>query len=220
MSLAATGLHAQEVEYSVYFNGGLPMVDFNNKVSVTNPETKLFVPLTRDNIATGAMIGMGGNVRAGVWFDMGFGELMPFVDAGLLWNASNSTVREAYDDNQAKAPVYFNMPLMLGFKYRYDVSDIIRPFAEVGIGYDVLFITKSYGIDDRWYRFKPSGAVCWEMGAGTYLGKFVSVGLYYLGLGSHRIEYTAKSTGRADGSTLPTERRSIGELALRIGFHF
>lgn len=219
MFLAGQGLQAQEMEYSVFFNGLLPVAEFNNKVDLADDNLN-FVPMNRENIGTGAMAGLGGTVRVGVWFDLGFGELMPYVDASLLWNTSKSAVRNAYDENQAKAPSYFNVPLTLGFKYRYDINDILRPFAEIGIGYDMFFATRSYGVNDRWYKFKPSGSVSWEMGLGTYLGNNVSVGLYYLGLGSHRIEYASTSTGREDGSTLPTIRRTIGELALRIGFHF
>ena len=220
--VAASPLRAQEAEYSVYYNGLLPVNQFNNSVELSDgdPMTDDFIPMNRENLAMGAMAGMGGTLRAGIWFDLGFGELMPFAEAGLCWNATKSSIRDTYDDNSAKAPVYFNVPLMIGFKYRYDINDIVRPFLEVGIGYDVLFVTKSYGVDNRWYKIKPSGAVCWEIGGGTYLGKNVSVGLHYLGLGRHRMEYRSTSTGREDGSTMPTIKRSIGELALRIGFHF
>ena len=223
MLLSASAARAQETEISAYFNGTLPVAQFNNAPtpSLTDPMTQAFRPMDRENIATGATAGLGVTLRAGVWFDMGFGELMPFAEGGFLWNNSKKSVRLTYDDNRAKYPAYFNIPLYIGFKYRYDINDIIRPFAEVGIGYDILFITRSYGVDDRWYKFKPSGALAWEAGLGTYLGQNVSLGLYYQGLGSHRIEYTKTSTDRNDGSVPDyVSRRTLGELTLRLGFHF
>ena len=130
-------------------------------------------------------------------------------------------MREAYDNAGAKYPSYYNVPMYLGFKYRYDINDILRPFAEIGFGYDFFFITKSDGRSDMWYKFKPSHAIGWEMGLGTYLGKNVSVGLYYIGLGTHKIAFTNKSSYRpVDNTAYITSPRSLGELALRIGFHF
>lgn len=215
---------AQELEISAYFNGVLPTGQFNNKVTNLNPNPMNrdeFNPMRRDTIGMGAAAGIGFTLRAGLWFDMGFGELMPYVEGSFLWNSLRSDVRKAYDAAGAKYPSYYNIPLYLGFKYRYDINEIFRPFAEVGFGYDFFIITKSAKQDDLWYRFKPSYAIGWQIGAGTYLGRNVSVGLYYLGLGSHKIAYAKTSRGRAQDNTANiTSPRSLGELAFRIGFHF
>lgn len=215
---------AQELELSAYFNGVLPAAQFNNKV-VTNPDPfnrDYFSPMNRDSIGMGAAAGLGLTLRAGLWFDMGFGELMPYVEGSFLWNSLRSSVRNAYDAAGAKYPAYYNIPLFLGFKYRYDINDIFRPFAEIGFGYDFFLITKSAQQDDLWYRFKPSHAICWEAGVGTYLGNNVSVGLYYLGLGAHKIRYTNKSRKAPAHAETPSvsSTRVLGDLALRIGFHF
>ena len=216
---------AQELEVSAYFNGVLPTGQFNNgkgsDLTSGDAFDHQFAPMNRENIGTGAAAGLGLTLRGGLWFDMGFGELMPYIEASFLWNSLKSSVREAYDNAGAKYPSYYNVPMYLGFKYRYDINDILRPFAEIGFGYDFFFITKSDGRSDMWYKFKPSHAIGWEMGLGTYLGKNVSVGLYYIGLGTHKIAFTNKSSYRpVDNTAYITSPRSLGELALRIGFHF
>lgn len=224
---ASFGVKAQQLETSIYLNGILPTGQLNDKVTPSYIGER--IGMNREQIAMGAKAGMGGTLRCGIWFDLGFGELMPFVEASFLWNRSNADIRNAYDSAfvdgvRPTAPAYFDLPMMLGFKYRYDLSPILRPFAEVAVGYDILFISgNGYDTDNVhfWYAYKPSGALSWMIGGGTYLGEYVSAGIYYMGMGDHRIDYTEKSSGRGDGST-PNyqERRKIGELGLRIGFHF
>lgn len=227
LTLASFGARAQQSEISVYINGTLPTGQFNDKITPEYLGERIY--MGRTTIGMGAKAGLGGTVRAGIWFDIGFGELLPFAEASFLWNRTNNDIRDAYDNAyvdgvRPEAPVYFNVPLTLGFKYRYDLTPILRPYAEVGVGYNILFISgNGYDTDEThfWYAYKPNGALSWMIGAGTYLGEFVSAGLYYQGLGDHRIDYTEKSSGRGDGSTFNyQERRKIGELGFRIGFHF
>ncbi len=68
--------------------------------------------------------------------------------------------------------------------------------------------------------------MAWMIGAGAYFGRHVSAGIYYYGLGKHTIEYTSKTV--SDFTTVEqvayegsdVETRTLGQLALRIGFHF
>ena len=87
--------------------------------------------------------------------------------------------------------------------------------------FDIMIITKNGYMnkyDNLWYAYKPDGKLCWSVGAGTYLGEYVSVGLYYTGLGNHRIEYTRKVV--SPDQDFSAQKRNIGELGLRVGFHF
>lgn len=227
---------AQNTEISIYANGTLPIAEFNNEATITDA-AGLFTPMDRRNIATGATAGLGFTGRFGMWFDLGMGQLLPYAEASFLWNNSKASVRDLYENNtlndeyneRATAPVYFNVPMMLGLKYRYNLLPTVRPFAEFGIGYDFLFINRNgyrtWNNKELLYSYKPNGEVCWTLGLGTYLGEYVSVGLYYLGLGKHHIDYTKAFIERHDqenGTTDFTnaERRRLGELGLRIGFHF
>lgn len=228
------GAQAQKTEISVYANGTLPIAQFNNPVSPTDADG-LFVPMNRDNIATGATAGLGLSGRFGMWFDLGMGQLLPYAEAGFLWNNSKGKIRNLYESNnrnseygeRAKAPIYFNVPMFLGLKYRYNLMPTLSPFAEFGIGYDLLFINRNGYLTAQekqyLYTYKPSGELCWTLGLGTYLGDYVSVGLYYMNLGNHDIDYTSKFIERhADDNTNNDNavRRRLGELTFRIGFHF
>lgn len=234
-ALLATSLcaQAQQTEISVYVNGNLPVAEFNNGVEGLSASE--FVPMDRTNIATGATAGLGATGRFGMWFDVGMGQLLPYAEASFFWNASKSGIRDIYENNTLNteynerpvSPTYFNIPIMLGLKYRYNLLPTIQPFAELGIGYDVLFINNNgYRAQDKmfWYTYKPSGELCWSIGAGTYLGEFVSVGIYYMGLGNHHVDYTNKFVERhdseGDNDFSNAVRRRLGELSLRIGFHF
>ncbi len=234
MIFAGFGAQSQEIEVSGYFNGVLPVAEFNDAVELM--PYGAFTPINRTNIANGATAGIGFSVRAGIWLDVGSNNfLLPFAEASFLWNATKGEYRDIYDDNALNAvlqsvpttPNYFNIPIMVGLKYRYDLTEIIRPFAEASLGFDLTFISENgyhdvdyLGVEDYMeYSYKPSGAMAWSLGAGTYLGENVSVGIYYLNLGSHRMEYTKSSYSGAEAS-YTVEKRKLGELALRIGFHF
>ena len=226
------GARAQQFETSVYLNGIFPVGQFASTHIYEAYPLGDFVLMDRTTVATGASAGLAGSARFGMWFDVGFGQLLPYAEVGFLWNATKGSIRDVYDANElndsAKAipstPVYFNVPITLGLKYRYDITPIVRPFAELGIGYDLMFITsngypKSSQIKDMWYAYKPDGKLCWTVGAGTYLGEYVSVGLYYIGLGNHRIDYSSKATASM-GDDFTAQKRRVGQLGLRVGFHF
>lgn len=224
---ASLGIQAQQTEISVCLNGTLPTGQFNDEVAPDHQGEHIY--MGRTAIGKGAKVGLGGSVRAGIWFDIGFGELLPFAEASFLWNRTNNDIRDAYDNAyvdgvRPEAPAYFNVPLTLGFKYRYDLSPVVRPYAEVGVGYNFLFISgNGYDTEDNrfWYSYKPNGALSWMVGVGTYLGDYVSMGICYQGLGNHRIDYSEKTSDRINDNTPDyQERRKIGNLGLRIGFHF
>ena len=217
---------AQQTETSVFINATLPVGQFNDQVSLFDDIENTFTPMNRANVAQAAAGGIGFTARFGMWFDVGVGQLQPFVEASFLWNNSRKYVRDIYDHNDRNefmqsyptAPQYFNIPIMLGLKYRYDITADLRPFAELGIGYDLLIITKN-GYPSERYSYKMNGQLCWMGGLGTYFGEHVSTTLFYMGLGSHRIEYTAKSF-KPEGENFNATTRSLGVLGLRVGFHF
>ena len=76
------------------------------------------------------------------------------------------------------------------------------------------------------YAYKPTVALSWMFGLGAYFGRHVSAGIYYYGLGKHVVSYTDKTyksldeleKAVVDAGAIPT--RTVGEFALRIGFHF
>lgn len=228
MVVAGYVAKAQMPEASFYFNGFLPTANFNDASHVVD-EYEHFTPMNCDNVAMDAAAGLGLSARFGIWCDIGYGELLPFAEASVLWNASNAKVRDAYEMNDMNntlgktptVPNYFNVPLMAGLKYRYSITTV-KPFVEFALGCDFMFVTPNgYRHEqDLWYAYKPTGSFCWTVGAGTYLGPNVSVGLYYMGLGDHRIEYTSRTKDNLNYESNNYIRRSIGEFALRFGFHF
>ena len=231
VALLAAGLNAnaQQFETSIYFSGIFPTGQFRHAYEYNPMGPDSFVPMDRTSVATSAAVGIAATGRFGMWFDVGFGQLLPFAEASFYWNGTRSSIRDVYDANslnkEAEAipitPTYFNIPIMLGLKYRYNITDIIRPFVECGIGYDIMLITQNgykNKYENMWYAYKLDGKLCWSVGLGTYLGDYVSFGLYYAGLGNHRIEYTEKVTVPED--IYSAQKRYIGQLGLRVGFHF
>lgn len=229
---AGFGANAQlkHLEQSFYFNGNLPMLDFNDAVSSAT------VPMTPDSMGMDATIGMGIGYRVGYRFNIGFGDLTPYIGADLQWNAIRGDHRDAYELKDCSKPNYMNLAAYAGINYRYSINDIVTPFVEFGLGSDFLFITKEEGVVTKLstaatetvkFRYVPTSSFAWQIGAGTFLGNHVSMGIYYSGYGKHTIKYTDKTFGNVEGTDYartttiqPSQLRKIGLLSFRFGFHF
>lgn len=217
---------------SIYLNGNLPTGTFASNVNSSH----LTVPLGYEEIGKDASVGFGLGYRASYHFDVGMGEVAPWAQADFFWNMIGSSWRTKYMDAEYKTPTYFNIPVMAGVSYFYDeLWNDITPFGEFGVGSDLMMITREgKGAKENngtlYYAYKSNFALAWMVGAGAWFGRHVSAGIYYYGLGTHPIDYTKrtldKNTVAAAQLTANElanhgrEKRSIGSLALRIGFHF
>lgn len=218
---AGFGAKAQfsHLETSIFFPCfNVPTGDFGSTVSKTPA-----VPLMRTDIGKEAGFGFGAGLRAAYKFDIGFGEVAPFVGAELFFNRLKSDIRDEYDNfNDGKAPFYFNIPVLFGVNYRYQINEIFTPFLEFGFGPDLMMVTKEAYTDaltnnDMELKYKSTIALAWQVGGGTYLKQHFSLGVHYYGFGSHKMRYKSSSDIN-DNSGI--EKRGIGSLVLRIGFHF
>lgn len=227
----AFGANAQ-FRQSVFLNGNLPTGNFGQSVS----DNHTTVPLTYEEVGKAAAFGFGLGYRASYRFDVGVGMVAPFLQVDVLWNTISNTWNDKYLNDNLTAPTYFNFPLMAGVSYLYDqLWNDITPYGEFGVGADMLWITSegkpaSQNNGTLYYAYNPSFAMSWMLGAGAYFGRHVSVGVYYYGLGKHAIDYTSATLSHnsvAQGQLETNnqlnhgrETRTVGSLAIRIGFHF
>jgi len=230
VALMGTTANAQ-FRQSIFLNGALPTGQFASKVSNDRGLITGTVPLYREEIAKSATAGFGLGYRMSYRFDVGMGEVAPFLQADVFWNFISSEWSDKYIQAKGKAPNYFNIPAMVGVSYLYDeLWNDITPYAEFGVGADLFIIGSEKAMiadgNVHTYSYKPSVALSWMIGAGAYFGRHVSAGIYYYGLGKHVISYTNKTYDsfseieklKVETSAIPT--RTVGELAVRIGFHF
>ena len=236
MCLAAVmmlaGSHAQaQFRQSIFLNGALPTGQFAKHVSTDRGVMNGQVPLCREEIGKDATAGFGLGYRISYRFDVGMGEVAPFAQADFFWNFIGNDWSDKYIQAKGKAPNYFNIPVLVGVSYLYDeLWNDITPYAEFGVGADMFIIgsEKFVALDNKTYTYSynPTVALSWMVGAGAYFGRHVSAGLYYYGLGKHVVSYTKKTYNSFDAlkkeeidkGAVPT--RTVGELAIRIGFHF
>lgn len=242
---ASFGAKAQltHLEQSIYLNFNAPTAQFNDDVALNALNNQ--VPMTRFNAGKDAIFGFGLGYRVSYRFDVGFGEVSPYLHGDFQWNRVSGDMRERYmNAGDGKAPNYFNIPIYVGVNYRYQLTDIFTPFAEFGIGPDFFFITKESGkivtpevgnpgdpgyLASYEYGFKlkyqTTTNVAFQIGVGCYFGQHVSASLHYNGYGKHAIKYNGNgpddiTLAAANAAATDTQTRSIGMLSLRIGFHF
>jgi hypothetical protein len=236
LAFTLAGFMAQaQLTNSVYLNFGFPTGQFHTQTTTPIPG----YILTKDNIAHDAAVGIGFGYRASYRFDVGFGNVDPFVSGDFFWNRVRGDVRDAIIENNGKSSYYINVPILIGAQYNYAINENIRPFAEFGVGYDIFMVGNEGWKDNGiWATYKVNGAMAFQIGAGCYFGEHVSAGLNFYGLGKHTINYGSKTS---DGLSNPTPildangnitnaaeianadknvQRRANILALRIGFHF
>lgn len=225
LMLSAGTMANAQFRQSVFLDGFLPTGSFASTADATT------VPLQIMDMGKEAKIGFGLGYRASYRFDVGVGEVAPFVGVDFLWNTIAGKWSDMYAGYNYSTPNYFNLPVMAGVSYFYDeLWNDITPYAEFGLGADFLFITpegKGEGIE--YFAYKPTGAFAWMIGVGAWFGRHVSAGLYYNGFGKHYIDYTdntikdnafAAATTATYNAAKKRESRNVGGLMLRIGFHF
>ena len=159
-----------------------------------------------------------------------YGEVMPYIEANGFWNRPNKDVRKQYDVKDRTYPQYINVPLYIGAQYRYPVTDIIKPYAEFGIGYDLLFVSGEHAKPLYSYRYTAKGALSGNVGVGCFFSDWVSVGVYYYGFGSHKIKLkdtsiyngieVSKYLDPIKSQFVTPVTRDFGTVALRLNFHF
>lgn len=217
---------AQVVGFShtVSVVGTVPTGSFGRSIDL-NPGYPVY---ERDQIGKDAALGLGLTYRIGKSFDVILGDLMPFAEVGFFWNRVGSSHRDAFDDQRAKAPVYKNVPMMIGVQYRHDLLPLIKPYVELAFGFDWFFPGRTGDSDkatgNPYFVYKSDFASAWQFGVGTYIGGKVSAGLTYYGFGKHDIDFNTKRSqvGTTSGpvSNATTEFRKVQALALKLSFHF
>jgi hypothetical protein len=231
--LGTSSVAQAQFRQSIYLNLGLPTGGIASSVSTPHA-----IPLTYTEICKDARIGFGGGYRASYRFDVGTGEVAPFAQVDLFWNTINGDLSDEYTQARAEhTPAYFNVPIQVGVTYLYDeLWNDVTPFGEFGLGTDILMIssegpctlTDALGnqTTSPKYAYKLNSKFSFSLGAGAYFGRHFSAGIYYYWMGKHTIEYTDKTLDRlpvAEQTAYNTgnvETRTVGTLALRLGFHF
>ena len=225
-----TAMHAQ-LHQSIFLNGNIPTAQFGSKAGGST------VPLTYTEIGKNASLGFGLGYRLSYRFDVGVGEVAPFINADFLWNTIGGSWSDKYSDAHYSTPTYFNIPLHAGVTYIYDELPIndVKAYGEFGVGADLFWITSEGGTEkltnaNLKYAYQSTFSFSWMLGAGAFFGEHVSAGLYYYGMGKHNIDYTkgtlddnptaAAQVAADELAGVGRQRRTVGSLMLRIGFHF
>lgn len=228
--MTVAGSATAQFRQSVFLNGALPIGQWASSIDATN------VPLTYTEVGRDAIIGFGLGYRVSYRFNVGVGEVAPFVGIDACWNMISGKWRTKYLDANSTAPTYLNIPLMAGVSYLYDrLWNDITPYGEFAVGADMMFITpegagKVSNIPFKKYAYKPSTDLAWMLGVGAYFGRHVSAGVYCYGLGTHTVDYTSSTLKNNEAAQLQMtvaealgakrEKRTVGMMAVRIGFHF
>ena len=201
IAFTVTGFMAQaQLTNSVYLDFGLPTGSFHSNANNLQYSDAAYI-LTKENIGKCAGMGIGFGYRASYRFDVGFGNVDPFLSVDLFWNRVKGDVRDAIIDHNGKSSHYINVPILLGVQYNYAISDVLRPFAEFGVGYDVVNVgSEGWKGGDAshpeyyWAKYSVKGAMAFQIGAGCYFGEHVSASLNFYGLGKHTINYKDASS--------------------------
>ncbi|MBR1793215.1 MAG: outer membrane beta-barrel protein [Bacteroidales bacterium] len=209
--IACSATANAQLESGIYFDLTIPTGSFAKDVNA--------IPFGQSNIGKDAVVGIGATYRASYDFDIQVGHIAPFAEISLLWNRISSDNRDQFDKVDGSAPNYFNIPLMLGINYKYPLNELLQPYGEFGIGTDLFMTSKESfkgPLGTVKYKYSSTFNLCWQIGAGVIVGQYFSAGLTYMNMGRHKMKHSSSS----DGGNIGTEKRSLGAVMVRLGFHF
>ena len=230
----------------VYVGGTLPIGDYGKVVMQDGKVSRWGL---QDNSPYGG-VGLGAN--AGFFGGKrisGIEELSAFVSMDFFFNPLNKTMRNykellaventnTYDLYEHEFPVYFNIPLLFGFRYDFYTSKRnLSFFAEASMGVNFLMITDKsqswnmYKHTSEAYneieRYKSKFSFALSVGGGAVLLEKIQVGLHYHYLGATRIISDSEIEYHTDAGVLEEKKTanyrgfiSPHLLSLRVGYMF
>lgn len=152
-----------------------------------------------------------------------------YIGVDLSYNPLKKEVRKEIEEllGQLGAEVdtyykYINIPATAGLNYTYRANDKISLFTDLGIGANFLKLTtmslEAFG-ENVDYNFKLSAQLAYKIGGGLLINDKYILGLYYDGLGEHRIKGEVEFE---DGRTEDLEdiKQKLSLLRLTIGIKF
>ena len=194
---------------------------------------------------------------AGIGFNIGADVLLPLnsvkglgftLGADFFYNGSNSDIKKWISELEnswaeenipysIKRPKITNVPIMLGARYLYEISDNLGIFCEAATGLNIRMITSLKGeikrkndgstaVEEYIHDYKSAITFAFKAGAGIMLAKHFSIGLDFYGLGSAQVIGTqisklSESTHSIElKEEFKSNKLSCSELALRVGYHF
>ncbi|MFN8208468.1 MAG: hypothetical protein U0T82_13820 [Bacteroidales bacterium] len=96
---------------------------------------------------------------------------------------------------------YLNVPVNMGLFLTYTPIEQFSWFAEIGCGPDYFKLTKMVVTIDNeklTYYFKHSIEMGYKLGGGMLIHKKFNVGMYYYGMGTHKVEGHTEYDGRSN----------------------
>jgi hypothetical protein len=183
--------------------------------------------------------GAGSGLNAGVKFRFNVPSVKGLgiiATADFFYNGPNDDVKywkeeqiadlnETYwvDDYELEIPKYFNIPIMLGANYQYEIGDKLKLWGEFAIGINfgeitnmTLSATGSMPIYDDYtgayygeidceytgeaeFMSSDNSSFAYQLGAGVMLSDKISLGLHYYVLGKQRVQGYLHSYQELDG---------------------
>ncbi|MBQ8704390.1 MAG: hypothetical protein IJ524_08470 [Bacteroidales bacterium] len=237
--LSCGALQAQNT-ISLRFGGIMPTSDYADVMADYSNDV-LRYGLVDNAKKGGAGMGLTAGVQArfGVKSVSGLGII---VSGDVFFNSTNSDVSDYFedfvDDNESSTreisvttPVYFQIPLLVGLNYTYDLKDNIAIYGEGGIGANVRILTdfELYQATATQEQINTLGydiatTFAFKVGAGVVFGKKYSLGIDFYNHGTAKA--TGEETREVNGVTQSGTQNFKGgkitgtNVALRFGINF
>lgn len=193
--------------------------------------------------------GMNGTGQATTGLHLGFTHYKPLKINNLYMTFSVSAIYnelsrdfkdeleeqsgfEDYEDEydlEITYPRYFNIPVLIGLNYQYQLQDDIVIYGEGNIGGNIFKTTNldfsgkdDYGPVEYKSSFRTSYKFSYRYGVGLLYKDKYFLNLRYYNLGTHKTKYkiSIDEYGDTDTDTGYFRSMDVGILSLSLGFKF
>ncbi len=160
--------------------------------------------------------------NGGLQFNFGVLRNLDFtISLDVYYNSLNKkTLDDALITKISKTPKYFNVPLMAGINYEFNINRNLALYIEGAAGGDLRYTTPLeltiIGITTK-YSYPPTLAFAWRTGLGIVVSDFLTLGVDYNSLGAHK---AIMKYGDGNNTYTSSNKLKISLLSLKLGIRF
>ena len=191
-----------------------------------------------------AAASVGFNVGLKFNFGVGLSGLSVMLSVDGFLNGLNNNMKQYFEDRNIELknnpdvssfsidrPRYFNVPVMVGLNYVFNISPLFGIYVEGGAGANARFITSYYeairyvGADKTTvmnYDYKSAFSFAYQVGAGFEISKALLIGASFYDLGASMVTAERTLPDQGKGTDLYRNEKGLRPrmILVRIGFRF
>lgn len=214
-------------EFTLFGEGFIPTGRYAKSLNVQNNAGDYY-PMCAITDSENWLGGAGGGWGVGMQYATNIGRknIDMVIDLGFRMGGTNKEVRQYFDDyaihyrsiGVAKAPVYYNIPILLGPRWSFDLGDALGMFFALEFGGNLRLISDAVYTNSKFVDYYAAATFGFRVAAGVVLFDHLRLEANWNWLGDDPVEATIYNNGNVDSGFYGNMETM--QFGLRAGWTF